>query len=107
MANVCLDGKVAVVTGGGGVLCSLMAKALASCGAKVAVLDRREESAQIVADEINAAGGTAIGLAANVLDLAALKQAAPAETQPEETVPEETVPEETTSETTPVEENNE
>ena len=75
MANVCLDGKVAVVTGGGGVLCSLMAKALASCGAKVAVLDRREESAQIVADEINAAGGTAIGLAANVLDLAALKQA--------------------------------
>ncbi len=75
MANVCLDGKVAVVTGGGGVLCSLMAKALASCGAKVAVLDRREESARIVADEINAAGGTAIGLAANVLDLASLKQA--------------------------------
>ena len=70
-----LSGKVAVVTGGGGVLCSLMAKVLASCGAKVAVLDRREESAQIVADEINAAGGTAIGLAANVLDLAALKQA--------------------------------
>ena len=75
MANVCLDGKVAVVTGGGGVLCSLMAKALASCGAKVAVLDRIEAAAQAVADEINAAGGTAIGLAANVLDLASLKQA--------------------------------
>ena len=34
-----LSGKVAVVTGGGGILCSIMAEAIAECGAKVAILD--------------------------------------------------------------------
>ena len=70
-----LNGKVAVVTGGGGILCSVMAKALAECGAKVAVLDLREENAKKVADKINAAGGKAIGLAANVLELESLQKA--------------------------------
>ena len=70
-----LNGKVAVVTGGGGILCSVMAKALAECGAKVAVLDLREENAATVADEINAAGFTAMGLGANVLELASLQAA--------------------------------
>ena len=70
-----LKGKVAVVTGGGGVLCSTMAKALAECGAKVAILDLREENAAKVADEINAAGGPAMGVAANVLELASLQAA--------------------------------
>ncbi len=70
-----LNGKTAVVTGGGGVLCSTMAKALAECGAKVAILDLREENAKKVADEINASGGTAIGLAANVLELDSLQAA--------------------------------
>ena len=56
-AKVDLTGKVAVVTGGGGILCSTMAKALAGCGAKVAILDLKQESAQKVADEITAAGG--------------------------------------------------
>ena len=41
-----LTGKVAVVTGGGGILCSAMAKALAKQGAKVAILDLKEESAK-------------------------------------------------------------
>ena len=63
-----LAGKVAVVTGGGGVLCGSMAKALAEQGAKVAVLDLRIEAAEEVATEIRAAGGTAIGVACNVLD---------------------------------------
>lgn len=63
-----LKDKVAVVTGGGGILCSVMAKALADSGAKVAVLDLKEEAAKKVADEICSAGGTAIGIAANVLD---------------------------------------
>lgn len=75
MAKVCLEGKVAVVTGGGGILCGVMAKALAACGAKVAVLDRREDAAKAVAEAIAAAGGTAIGVAADVLDPASLKQA--------------------------------
>ena len=74
--KVDLSGKVAVVTGGGGVLCSTMSKALASSGAKVAILDLKGEAAQRVADEINSAGGVAIGVAANVLDPASLAAAA-------------------------------
>lgn len=70
-----LKGKVSVVTGGGGILCSMFAKALAESGSKVAVLDLRQEAAQKVADEINAAGGEAIGVAANVLELESLKEA--------------------------------
>ena len=66
--NVDLNGKVAAVTGGGGVLCSLMSKALGANGAAVAVLDLRQEAAQAVADEITAAGGRAIGLKCNVLE---------------------------------------
>ncbi len=73
--KVDLNGKVAVVTGGGGILCSVMAQALAECGAKVAILDLREENAQKAADAINAAGGTAIGVAANVLEIESLKAA--------------------------------
>ena len=70
-----LQGKVAVVTGGGGILCSVMAKALAKAGASVAILDLKIESAQKVADEINSNGGKAIAVSANVLDLESLKNA--------------------------------
>ncbi len=70
-----LNGKVAVVTGGGGVLCSGFSKTLAAAGAKVAVCDLREEAAKAVADEINAAGGCAIGVAMNVLDKASIQAA--------------------------------
>ena len=71
-----LTGKVAVVTGAGGVLCSEMAKALAQCGAKVALLGRTLEPLAKVADEIAAAGGVARPYQANVLDRAALEAAA-------------------------------
>ena len=70
-----LNGRVAVVTGGGGVLCSGFAKDLASQGVKVAVLDLNESAAQAVADEIIAAGGTAIGVACNVLEKESLDAA--------------------------------
>ena len=73
--KVDLNGKIAVVTGGGGILCSVMAKSLAEAGAKVAILDLREEAAVKVADAINAAGGCAIGVGANVLDPASLAAA--------------------------------
>ena len=73
--EVKLNGKVAVVTGGGGVLCGVMAKALAKAGAKVAILDLRAEAAEAVAAEIRAEGGTAMGLSANVLELASLQAA--------------------------------
>lgn len=62
-----LKGRVAVVTGGGGVLCGGFAKTLAAQGCKVAVLDLNEAAAQAVADEINANGGQAIAVGCNVL----------------------------------------
>ena len=73
--KVDLNGKIAVVTGGGGILCSVMAEALAKAGAKVAILDLREDAAAKVADRINSKGGCAIGIGANVLDLASLQAA--------------------------------
>lgn len=73
--NVDLSGKVALVTGGGGVLCSEFAKALAANGAKVAVCDLRAEAAQKVVDDITKDGGTAIAVEANVLDKASLEAA--------------------------------
>ena len=62
-----LTGKIAVVTGGGGVLCSGFSKTLAKAGAAVAVCDLRLDAAQKVADEIVADGGRAIGVEMNVL----------------------------------------
>lgn len=70
-----LSGKVAVITGGGGVLCGAMAKALAQHGARVAVLDLREEAAQKVADEITASGGKAIGVMCNVIERPSIEAA--------------------------------
>ncbi len=70
-----LRGKVAVVTGGGGVLCGAMAMSLAEQGMKVAILDLRQEAADKMAATITQAGGTAIGVAANVLELESLKAA--------------------------------
>lgn len=70
-----LSGKVAVVTGGGGVLCSGFSKTLAAAGAKVAVCDLRKEAAQAVADEIVAAGGVAIAVEMNVLDITSVRAA--------------------------------
>ncbi len=63
-----LTGKVAVVTGAGGVLCSAFAKTLARAGAKVALLDLNEEAAQKFADEIVAEGGIAKAYKCNVLE---------------------------------------
>ena len=66
--NIDLGGKVAVVTGAGGVLCSNFAKVLARAGAKVALLDLNEQAAKQFADEIVAEGGVAKAYACNVLD---------------------------------------
>jgi NAD(P)-dependent dehydrogenase (short-subunit alcohol dehydrogenase family) len=73
--EVDLKNKVAVVTGAGGVLCSTFAKALAQCGAKIAVLDLKKENADLVAEEINGKGGYAIGVEANVLNIESLENA--------------------------------
>lgn len=66
--NTDLTGKVAVVTGAGGVLCSAFAKVLARAGAKVALLDLNEEAASQYAQEIVNEGGTARAYRCNVLD---------------------------------------
>ncbi|MBQ7921056.1 MAG: SDR family oxidoreductase [Clostridia bacterium] len=70
-----LSGKVAVVTGGGGVLCSGFSKTLAAAGAKVAVCDLRLEAAEAVAAEIRAEGGDAKAFAMNVLDIESVRAA--------------------------------
>lgn len=70
-----LYNKVAVVTGGGGVLGGKMAEALAEVGVQVAILDLKQEAADKKAKEIIAKGGKAIGIEANVLDRASLEAA--------------------------------
>ncbi len=70
-----LKDKVAVVTGAGGVLCSGFAKALAACGAKVALLDINTTAAQLVVDEITKDGGIAIAVEANCLKTDSLEAA--------------------------------
>jgi NAD(P)-dependent dehydrogenase (short-subunit alcohol dehydrogenase family) len=70
-----LDGQVAVVTGGTGVLGGAMARGLARAGARVGVLGRREHNARQVAQEIEAAGGQAMPLVADVLVAADLEGA--------------------------------
>ncbi len=75
MTHENLNDRVAVVTGGGGVLCGDFAKALARQGVKVAVLDLNEAAAQKVADEITENGGTAIAVGCNVLEKESMEKA--------------------------------
>ena len=70
-----LSGKVAVVTGAGGILCSDFAKAIAKCGAKVALLDINLDAAKAFTDEIVEDGGVAIAVKANCLEKASLEEA--------------------------------
>ena len=70
-----LEGKVAVITGGGGILCSTMAIELASNGAKIAILDLNKKAADEVANEIVESGGIAIGIECNVLQKESIKEA--------------------------------
>lgn len=70
-----LDGKVAVVTGGSGVLGSAMARGLAAAGSRVAVLARNHENAERTAAAIRTAGGEALAVPADVLSTAQLEEA--------------------------------
>jgi len=71
-----LKDKIAVVTGGAGVLCAAMCRALAAAGARLAVLDLRREDAERLTAELCAGGADAIALECNVLDKASLEAAA-------------------------------
>ncbi|UOQ45577.1 SDR family oxidoreductase [Halobacillus salinarum] len=66
--HINLEGKTAVVTGGSGVLGSVLSRALAKCGAKVAILARNQEKIDRVVNEIHEDGGEARGYSVNVLD---------------------------------------
>jgi NAD(P)-dependent dehydrogenase (short-subunit alcohol dehydrogenase family) len=70
-----VSGLTAVITGGSGHLGQAMAAALATAGARVAVLGRRSEAANAVAAAIQADSGSAIGIACDVLDRASLQSA--------------------------------
>ena len=70
--NVDLSDKVVAVTGAGGVICSAFARALAECGAKVALLDINYDAAKAVADEI---GPNALAVKCNCLDKESIKEA--------------------------------
>jgi len=70
-----LEGKVAAITGGGGVLCGTMARALGRLGVKVAVLDISEEAARKVAEDVEAEGGEALPLKCDVTDRGSLEEA--------------------------------
>ncbi|MCL2051936.1 MAG: SDR family oxidoreductase [Lachnospiraceae bacterium] len=63
-----LKGKIAVITGAGGVLCGAFACELAKHGVKIAVVDLNLSAAAKVADQINESGGEAKAFCANVLD---------------------------------------
>ncbi len=65
-----LNGKVAALTGGGGILCGSMAKALGKLGVKCALLDIFQDKAEAVAKEVRATGAEAIAVKCDVLDKA-------------------------------------
>lgn len=71
--NIDLTGKVAVITGAGGVLMSEFARALGACGAKVALLDINAEAAEAVAASI---GENALAVPTDCLDKAEIEKAA-------------------------------
>jgi len=76
MNELNLKDKVAVITGGAGIICSVMARSLASHGVKTVILDLNKEAAVTVATSIeNEFETQSLGISASVLDKASLEAA--------------------------------
>lgn len=71
-----IEGKVAVITGAGGVLGGSISKSFVQAGAKVVAMDIRQENLDRVVEELSGAGGEVIGVVGNVLDMESLQKAA-------------------------------
>lgn len=74
--TLCYKDKIAVVTGAGGVLCSVIAKELAAKGAKVVLIGRTREKLEAVANEITKNNGICMVMPADVTDEAAIQSIA-------------------------------
>ena len=70
-----LDGKVAVVTGGGRGIGRGIALAFAECGADVAVIARRQEDLDRVVEEIESKGQNGLAISADVMDFNSIPKA--------------------------------
>lgn len=71
-----ISGKVAVITGAGGVLGGSIAKSFIEAGAKVVAIDIRQENLDTRIKELKDMGGEAIGIVGNVLDIESLENVA-------------------------------
>ncbi len=71
-----IKGKVAVITGAGGVLGGSIAKSFVQAGAKVVAIDIRQENLDARVEELTREGGEAIGVVGNVLDVESLEKVA-------------------------------
>jgi NAD(P)-dependent dehydrogenase (short-subunit alcohol dehydrogenase family) len=72
--NFSIKGKVAVITGAGGVLGGSMARHFIKEGARVAAMDIRQEQLDLIVEELRNLGGDATGFIGNVLDVESLEK---------------------------------
>lgn len=76
MTNFSISGKVAVISGAGGVLGGSIARSFVQAGAKVVAIDIRKEPLDARVEELLALGGEALGVVSNVLDAGSLRHVA-------------------------------